>query len=53
MVVLLAPHEKAFLCDPAVPHRVKPDLIEVDALLALWRDIQLEANDELDRKSVV
>ena len=44
---LPATHEKAFLDDPTVPDRVKPDLIEVDAFLALWRDIQLEANDEL------
>src|SRR5215813_5641397 len=44
---LPATHEKAFLDDPIVPDRVKPDLIEVDAFLALWRDIQLEANDEL------
>src|SRR5262245_1696199 len=44
---LPATHEKAFLDDPTVPDRVKPDLIKVDAFLALWRDIQLEANDEL------
>src|SRR5215510_3930967 len=44
---LPATHEKAFLGDPTVPDRVKPDLIEVDAFLAFWRDIQLEANDEL------
>jgi hypothetical protein len=40
-------HEKAFLDDPAVPDRVKPDLIEVHAFLSLWRDIRQEANDEL------
>src|SRR5262245_17749159 len=44
---LPATHEEAFLDDPTVPDRVKPDLIEVDAFLAPWRDIQLEANDEL------
>lgn len=32
-------HEEAFLDDLTVPDRVKPDLIEVHALLALGRDL--------------
>jgi hypothetical protein len=44
---LRAAHEEAFLDDLAVPDRVKPDLIEVHAFLALWRDLSLKANDEL------
>src|SRR5262249_5235180 len=46
-LALPATHEKAFLGDPAVPHRVKPYLIEVHSSLTLWRDIYLKANDEL------
>src|SRR5262249_13930609 len=42
-----AAHEEAFLDNLTVPDRVKPDLIEVRAFLALWRDLSLEANDEL------
>jgi hypothetical protein len=34
---LRAAHEEAFLDDLTVPDRVKPDLIEVHAFLALWR----------------
>src|SRR5271169_4468389 len=36
---LRAAHEEAFLDDLTVPDRVKPDLIEVHAFLALWRDL--------------
>jgi len=34
-----AAHEEAFLDDLTVPDRVKPDLIEVHAFLALGRDL--------------
>src|SRR5215469_12320607 len=44
---LRAAHEEAFLDNLTVPDRVKPDLIEVHAFLALWRDLSLKANDEL------
>ena len=44
---LRAAHEEAFLDDLTVPDRVKPDLIEGHAFLALWSDLSLEANDEL------
>jgi hypothetical protein len=36
---LRAAPEEAFLHDLAVADRVKPDLIEVHAFLALWRDL--------------
>src|ERR1700747_1606312 len=44
---LRAAHEEALLDDLTVPDGVKPDLIEVHAFLALWRDLSLKANDEL------
>jgi hypothetical protein len=44
---LRAAHKEAFLDDLTVPDRVKPDLIEVHAFLALWRDLSLKANNEL------
>jgi len=44
---LRAAHEEAFLDDLTVPDPVKPDLIEVHAFLALWRDLSLKSNDKL------
>ena len=44
---LRAAHKETFLDDLTVADRVKPNLVEVHAFLALWRDLSLKANDEL------